>query len=340
MKFTRILAVLLCGLFLLTACSFWKDSEEKTYTKPDSGESLRESDQNENKESGTLPEHIDPPEEKFTIFEDMSALGDLIVAAEGISGFSESGYVGCQILFNSSAKLQISADIILPKDYTTVQYPVILYFSDKTTKSYPGPDAAELAKTYCANGAIVVRIHPRGTGNSKGASNAWGKDFADVTTLLTVLEKSTFLKDSPVYAVGSGIGSIAVLRLAATDTGNRVRGCAVTNPIADLKAYVDSADEASVEYMMQLLQHASYDKKPEEYQKRSAVTFANEIRVPLLIVNSKTASDVYSAQAKLLTDKLTEAKKNWAVVVVSSDTTGSIADDMVSAVFNWIKPAD
>lgn len=347
MKVIRSLALLLASLLLLSACSFWQEPGEETFTKADSLESTPSSETTGTEESGSESSTgfpiVDPPEERYSIIEDLSHIFG-VVAVEGISDFSMNGYKACQMLYETPYEsttgqqtLQIAADIILPDDYEDNDYPILLYFADRTTKADYVPSVNKLCETFCPQNAIVIRIYARGQGNSKGASKAWGGDFADVTNLLNILNNSLFLKHLPVYAVGSGIGSIAALRLAAEDTGNRVRGCAVTNPIADLKAYINSADEDAAAYMMQLIRQASYDKKPEEYHLRSAVSFADEIRVPLLIIGSTAAADPYPVQTGLLTAKLTELGKTYQEVTVPSDTSNFFGEDVVKALFDWLR---
>ena len=353
MKVIRTLALLLASLLLLSACSFWQEPDEETFTKAGTAESDPSSETNDppgendsesQSESWTGLPVVDPPEQQHTIVEDLSHIPG-VIAVEGIAGLTVSGYKAYQMLYETPYKsltgqmatLQIAADIILPVDYEDTEYPIILYFADRVTKADYIPEVNKLCETFCKENAIVIRIYARGQGNSKGASKAWGGDFADVTNLLNILDHSLFLKNLPVYAVGSGVGSIAVLRLAATDTGNRVRGCAVTNPIADLKAYIDSVDEDTAAYMMQLIRQASYDKKPEEYHLRSAVSFAQELRVPLLVIDSAVAPAPYPAQTGLLTAKLTELGKTYQTVTVPSDTANFFGGDIVTALFDWIR---
>lgn len=327
MRFTRILSVLLMVIFLLAGCQA-SPNPGSSHT-PGNGTETSSGD-GANEQETKDPEHESGTGTPVSIFEELSSLAG-VVDVDKVSLANADRFLAYEILF-SSKDLKIAADFIFPKDYAEKNYPVLLYFSEALS------GADDLALSLADRGAIVVRMYMRGLGNSTGARRLGGGDIVDAQTLLSICRSSALLRNKPYYAVGSGEGSVYALRLAQLDEDGVLSGVAVTDTLSELKLYMDAspADVSRIEALLR----APYESKPEEYALRSAVNFANEIDVPVLLVKNTAHAAPFLTQSDLLAEKLEEAEKQYTVKTVAESGAGFLGDSVAEQLFAWITFAD
>ena len=178
---------------------------------------------------------------------------------------------------------KLAADVILPEDYTSPyrQYSVLIFYSDA------GAGISELAYLFALRDIILVRPYLRGNDESEGTSDFSGdKDLADAKTLLNILDRATFVQNSNLYIAGAGNFSMLAFRLMAEDVENRITGCAVANPITDLRAYYDmETQDVKAQISNQI--GKTCEEAPEEYELRTAVNFIDKlIGKPIFIIRN------------------------------------------------------
>ena len=223
---------------------------------------------------------------------------------ENISAFT--------VIFKSG-DLKIAAEFILPSDYQKAKnnYPVLIYMSDVKTL----PD--NLARNIVKEDIIAVHLYTRGTGESEGTTDYAGKDLADSQKLLEILDTLSFTKNSKIFVYGSSAYAITAMRLVAEDTEKRISGYNVTNPISDIKAFMDVRSETIS--LWEFAIGKTYEEAPEEYEKRSAVHFHEKLDRPVLIqqyvgvINGQNVDATYLIeQSDMLYDLLSESNVNCA----------------------------
>ena len=184
-----------------------------------------------------------------------------------------------RLMFRSGDEA-IAANIVMPSDYVNgTKHPVLLYFPEAAYK------VESLAYNYALNGVAVVRMYARGFGDSEGVRDLGGDGDLDAAqTLLRICDSAHYVKNSKIFVVGSSEGSITALRLTASDENNRIAGCAITDMITDLPAFIETRGE-DIQMLCEYLIGNTYEEATEEYDKRSAVTFSNRFtEIPLLLI--------------------------------------------------------
>lgn len=278
------------------------------------------------------PEALEAAEIKTV--EDFVQIED-VISVDKLTVESVADVDAFRLMFRSGDEA-IAADIVLPSDYADegVHHPVMLYFPEV------GYDIESLAYNYALNGVGVVRMYARGFGDSEGVRDLGGDgDLSAAKTLLRICGSAQFMEGAKIFAVGSSEGSITALRLTASDTENMIAGCAVNDVISDLPAFIKARGE-DIEALAVYLIGKTYEEAPEEYEKRSAVTFSDDLcSVPVLIVSYTQSQFVPLEQAEDLYESLKDKNKDclyYEIDILMSDFSG----EGLGRLLSWLNKYD
>lgn len=271
-----------------------------------------------------------PPEEEMTVSapEELTKLAGVasVTAVELEESYKALAY---DVMLRVE-ELNIHVQLVLPADYVTKSCPIALYLPDVRT------DSRDLATRFAAKGIIVAKLSSRGSnGLSEGKKDMGGQDYADIKQLLNVLSEADFLSASNFVLVGASEGTIRCLKLAA-EGHPRVTACVLTGTMSDLTAMYQAG--LAQAYFKGTL-GGTPEEVPEAYTSRSAVTFADQIAVPVLMVHSKGMEASFPvAQARALEDALIAAGNDKSMVI---EVDGAFTDFHNSQALNlmwaWIQ---
>ncbi len=262
---------------------------------------------------------------ELTNIEDLT-LCDQIVSVQDISEKDARWYVAYQIIFLSDG-LQIQADIIAPADYASKSYPMMFYYPEVKTVT------KSLASQYADNGITVVRLYERGMENSQGARNYGGTDHVDAITLAKILAQIPCFTDSKKIVAGSSIGSILALRAVAES--DLFDGCAVVNVISDLSADIDAMGQKRKDLYTAAI-GKTIEEAPEEYTKRSAVYFSDQLDRPVFILAYRNHPYASESQAIALQDALQAAKNPCTLVYLDELPSDFVSTEAQKKLLSWI----
>ena len=288
----KLIAILMV-LFSLLLLSCNSDAQEPTDLPTEPQES----------ESATV-EPTEKPTEKPTeqdenaikTVEELAKHAD-VVSIKEISLPDDLSYAEAYTMIFKSDELKIVAEIVLPKDYaqTGTKYPVMFYFPTSVAP------IENLVCAYAARGITVVRMYERGLGGSEGARDFGGEDIADAQKLIEICDATEFMKNSKMFVAGASSGSIIAMRLIAEDSARRLSGCAVADVISDLKSYADFRGEG-IQNLFATAIGGAYDEIPEEYEKRSALSFYEKLDRPMLMIHYEQSPFCQAEQTDRLYD--------------------------------------
>lgn len=192
----------------------------------------------------------------------------------------------------------LPVQMALPGSYSNENCPTVLYFPDVML------NYGYLRNGYASVGAIVLRVGYRSDDSDTQRRDFCGEDYKDVKALFEICKKCDFLTRGGMFTIGAAEGSVRALMLAS-DYPTDILGCAVVDTISDVKSFADARGEG-VRQLIEYRIGATYEEKPEEYKRRSAVHFANRINVPVLIL-AYTEGVVPIEQAAMLRDSINNA---------------------------------
>jgi len=291
--------------------------QESEASSKESADSQAESDVESSAESD--PDAILTAEEMIEIEE--------ITAVTKNEQYSRSDAYVYNIEFVSDG-LKLNAQLALPANYEANNYPTVIYLPDI------GYDEGFLIENFAYKKVNVIRLFSRGAKGNEGMKDVCGEDFSDTELILKFCRESDFLSRGGIAVAGSSEGSIHALKLAAKHSSELI-GCVVSQTLCDIEKACEEREQSKqfFEYFL----GGSFDEVPEEYKKRSAIYYADEIKVPVLIICYKdTEERPTKYQAEALKSALDAAGGNgeiYNIDVSYSDFNGTAFMKFIP----WIK---
>ena len=317
---------LICAILmlLLTACNKTPPTSTPT-DNPTQSEQPTENTQ-------TTP----PPVEKNPIntMEKLSWVDGVISVTKQTFSKQLKGAVAYKVLYES-ANGKLSADVVLPDDYTNEEkhYTVLIYFPQV------GTYIDSLASNYALNDIIVIRPYARGYDESEGTRDLGGqRDLADSQKLLEIFSSASFIENSKIFVAGSSEGSVNALRLFAEDTERRISGCAVVDVVTDLPSFGAFRGEG-VQKLFAAFIGKTYEEAPEEYDLRSAVKFSEKLDRPILLLHFMQSPIFPVEQTDALYELLKDSNKEctyYKIDALACDFQGESLQRLLS----WMNKYD
>lgn len=158
-----------------------------------------------------------------------------------------------------------------------------------------------------------------------------GEDLKDVIRLIDFCESFDFADMSDFTVAGVSRGGMMTYMTARAD--NRVKRIISISGVSDLsKAYYDRDD------MKKILNNfigGSPENLPEEYEKRSAIYWSEEITVPTLIIHSTDDKQVSYSQAEEMYEALLNNGTD-VTMKTHEDSTHGLHKDDISTISEWL----
>ena len=192
--------------------------------------------------------------------------------------------------------------ISLPLEAVASQKPCKAVIYNRGGNSQIGTLEKDTTANVCSVcGRIVIASQYRGAGGSQGTDEFGGDDVNDVIKLIDLCEdRFRFVDMDDLCVAGISRGGMMTYLTARGDS--RVKRIVAVSAVSDLtKAYGERED------MQDLLYNCigfTPQENPAEYEKRSAICWADEIKVPVLMIHSRGDQKVSYEQAQALYEKL------------------------------------
>jgi len=176
-----------------------------------------------------------------------------------------------------SDQYEVIGYVAAPYDYLDHEYPILIY--TRGGHLYVGMQTPETIGWIASRGYIVLGSQYRGVAGGTGMEQFGGDDINDVLRLIDISESLTFAQQGGVYMAGDSRGGM--MTYIAIRKDDRIRAAAVWAAISNsFDLFNDRRDMRSV---FTSLVGGTPDELPEEYERRSAVLWANELTIPILI---------------------------------------------------------
>jgi dipeptidyl aminopeptidase/acylaminoacyl peptidase len=180
-------------------------------------------------------------------------------------------------------------------------------------------DLYQLAKA----GFVVIASDYRYQGATVKRDQWGGVEVDDVLNLVPALKSLDYVDPERLCVLGlSRGGTMAYL---AIKRGIPVKAAAVIGGVSNVKAWVDARPEMGIvngnEYIVGFAKiWPDYEHRAqEEYRARSAVYWADQINVPVLILHSRTDRMVPVTQALRMAEALEEKNKVYSLHIYEHD---------------------
>ena len=170
----------------------------------------------------------------------------------------------------------------------------------------------------------------RGVSGGTGKDECGGAELQDVIGLINLCEKFAFVDSDAVYMLGVSRGGMTTYQTIRAD--KRVKKAAVVSGIADV--FINYEIRLSMNEFWQDITGGTPEEVPEEYEKRSATCWADELNCPVLIIHSKGDDRCLYAEAEKMVQCLEDAGKEYKFVSYDDAVHGIRAED-VAIIAEW-----
>lgn len=208
-------------------------------------------------------------------------------------------------------------------------YPCIIY-NRGGNRDYGANQPEYIAYLAESSGKIIFASQYRGVDGGTGTEEFGGSDLKDVLKLIDFCEEFAFVNMEQLYMMGESRGGMMTYMACREDS--RIKKAVIISGIAD--AVMSYEERADMEQVLKKLIGGTPKNEPMEYEKRSAVSWADEIRCPVLIIHSKLDEQVSFEQARKMVVALEEAGKEYKFVSYEDGVHGLHPEDF-SIIMEW-----
>ena len=229
---------------------------------------------------------------------------------------------------------EVKGYISLPLDCIKNSTPAKCILYNRGGNSNIGLLSDESTAVICAStNRIVIASQYRGADGGTGNDEFGGKDLNDVKTLIDMCENTFKFADMNDFCI-AGVSRGGMMSYMTARTDSRIKGIIAISAVSDLeKAYEERED------MKNLLQNSiggSPTDLPDEYKKRSAICWADEIKVPVLMIHSKLDEMVPYSQAESLNAEFEKNNLDCTFITYDDDVHGLHNED-AEKINSWLK---
>ena len=259
---------------------------------------------------------------------------ELVLHAEEVDLIeSETQQFNVQTYFirYKSDDCEVEAYVSVPNEYIASkgQYPCIV-FNRGGNRDFSANTPESVSYFADFSNQIVVASQYRGGSGSTGQDEYGGKDVNDVIHLLDICEDLSIIDRNELYMMGVSRGGIMTYRAISQD--KRIKKAVVISGVADLFLSYENRDDMKM--LLEELIGGSPVELPEEYKKRSATYWAEEIKCPVLIIHSKWDEKVSYAEAEKMVDCLEKESKEYKFISYEDNVHGLHLEDF-SVIMEW-----
>ena len=210
-----------------------------------------------------------------------------------------------------------------------VAYPCII-FNRGGNREFSANKPEDIAYMAESSGKVIFATQYRGVDGGTGTEEFGGADLNDVLKLVDFCEEFAFVDTEQIYMMGISRGGMMTYMAAREDS--RIKKAIVISGVAD--AFMGYDERIDMQQVYKELVGETPESNPEEYTKRSATYWADEIKCPILIIHSKFDKKVSFEQAEKMTKALEEADKEYKFISYEDDVHGLHPEDF-SIIMEW-----
>ncbi|WP_380704542.1 alpha/beta hydrolase family protein [Salinithrix halophila] len=211
-----------------------------------------------------------------------------------------------------SEGVRVAGFLCKPKNHTE-KLPAIIYNRGGIvdTAHVTARTLKYLAKL-SANKYVVIASQYRGAPGSAGHLSMAGEDVKDVLNLFPLADRLPYVDQNKKVMLGFSRGGM--MTYMALKEGVDVQAAATVGGVADLSLLYEQSGDVFRNPLSRLVGDPLLDSK--EYQIRSAINWADELRVPLLILHGLDDHTVSPEHSKRLAERMVDLGYEHRLVLV------------------------
>lgn len=296
----RIFSVilLLIALLLLPGCQIDNPATQNTVT------------------SATQNVHLDAWDvESYECLDGITSLNEINDKIEGVRTW--------QLRFNNDG-CSLVGYLSIPETCINERTPYsCLVYARGGTMYYGHLTYEEVASFARGLNSVVISTEYRGTGLCTGKDENGGAELYDFLKLIDFCEEFAFVDMGRLYMMGPSRGGMTTYQAIRVD--ERIKKAIVHSGVTDMVLSLQQRPDLRENYYKMI--GGLPEDIPDEYEKRSAVYWADEFKCPVLIFHSKGDPRVSYVQAEMLVAALDASGKEYKFVSYDDDVHGGHSED-------------
>ena len=248
------------------------------------------------------------------------------------AGVDLSTYISYRFFYQSD-DLKIEAFISAPIDLLGKKKSPCLIYNHGGNREYGALENVETPFYAYQFHTICVATNYRGCGSSQGTDAFGGDDVRDVLHLIDLCQKLDYVDKDQINMFGVSRGGMMTYEALRED--QRIHKAVVVAGVADCSmSYEERSD---MQPLLQELIGGTPKQLPEEYEKRSAIAWADQINTPLLIFHTTGDDKVSIKQVDKLVEQLKKYQKDYEYVTFDSNVHGDLRKTDVEKIRKWLQ---
>lgn len=212
--------------------------------------------------------------------------------------------------------LKVTAYLYKPKK-VKAKLPVIIFNRGGLVRDDIAPELVTIFHNLALEGFVVIAPMYRQSDGSEGRDETGGNDVNDLMNILPLLKSFDFADINNLFMYGESRGGVmSYLALRRKFPAN---AAAVFGAIINVEGFLKDNDKSFTPAVLNRI-WTDYEKNKENIHKdRSALLWAEEINVPILIMHGGRDSQVNPLQSLSFAEKLQELGKPYQLIIYAGD---------------------
>ncbi|OEH94559.1 alpha/beta hydrolase family protein [Bacillus solimangrovi] len=193
--------------------------------------------------------------------------------------------------------------------------------------------ALQYLSFWADKGFVVLVSQYRGNAGGEGQEQFGGEDVNDVLKLVDVARELPYVDTDNIVMLGASRGGM--MTYLAIKHGIDIKAAVIVSGMSDLFHTYENREQGMKDTLQQLVGDPEADR--DEYEKRSAVFWTDEIDVPVLILHGDADWRVPIEQAEELVESMQETKNAHKFVVYPNGDHGlkNYFDEYTDEALKW-----
>ena len=220
---------------------------------------------------------------------------------------------------------EVFAYLSIPEDFmgNNAKYPCMIY-NRGGNREFASNKTEYIAYIAYRLNRIVFASQYRGVDGGSGQEEFGGADVHDVLKLIDICEELPFVDIENLCMMGESRGGMMTYQAVRDD--NRIKKAIIGSGASDTIMSYNERGNDMKKVLVDLI-GGTPEELPEEYVKRSATYWADEIKCPLLIIHSTWDGRVSFAQAEKMVEQLEKYGKEYEFIVYEDTGHGFRPED-------------
>lgn len=239
-------------------------------------------------------------------------------------------------IFYVSDGLKVAAYIARPIQLNNKKYPLIIFNRGSYIRNDIAYTHAPLFQKFVDNGFIVLAPALRESEGSEGKDQVGGNDLADIMNTLPLLNSLAYVDTSSLFMYGESRGGMMTFQ--AIRDKYPIKAAATVGAFTDLEMF-NKANAGMEEVSAQIWPDFKINKA-QIYERRSALKWAEQLNIPLLIMNGGSDQQVNPKHSLLLAEKLQQLNKPYQLIILESGNhilSGELTNERDHHIIQWFK---